>query len=125
MTQNVSDKTILELWRSPQFSASYRGIRTFKRVLFTDLNIDISEKRLYNILKTDPIYLMHIRKPTNFKRRSLSVNNYGELVQAIIVYNAKTNLVKNSFNQNISTKIQRDSLNFQHKKIGFQLEKNS
>ena len=51
MTQNVSDKTILELWRSPQFSASYRGIRTFKRVLFTDLNIDISEKRLYNILK--------------------------------------------------------------------------
>ena len=81
MTSNVSDKTILELWRSPKFSASYRGIRTFKRVLFTDLNIDISETKLYSILKNDPIYLMHIRKPSNFKRRPISVNNYGELVQ--------------------------------------------
>ena len=47
----VSDKTILELWRSPQFSASYRGVSTFKKILKTDLNIDISEARLYDILK--------------------------------------------------------------------------
>ena len=47
--KDVSDKTIIELWRLPQFSASYRGIKTFKRVLKTDLNIDISETRLYNI----------------------------------------------------------------------------
>ena len=47
--QDVSDKTIIELWRSPQFSGSYRGIKTFKRVLKTDLDIDISETRLYNI----------------------------------------------------------------------------
>jgi hypothetical protein len=49
MTSEVSDKTILELWRSPQFSASYRGIRTFKRILKTDLDIDISESRLFEI----------------------------------------------------------------------------
>ena len=47
--ENVSDKTILELWRSPQFSGSYRGIKTFKTVLKTDLDIDISERRLFNI----------------------------------------------------------------------------
>ena len=82
MTSNISDKTILELWRSPQFSASYRGIRTFKRILKTDLDIDISEERLYDILKKDPVYLIHLKPARNFERRHLSVNNYGELVQA-------------------------------------------
>ena len=82
--QDVSDKTIIELWRSPQFSGSYRGIKTFKRVLKTDLDIDISETRLYNILKKDPVYLIHLKPARNFERRHLSVNNYGELVQADI-----------------------------------------
>ena len=79
---SVSDQTILELWRSPQFSASYRGIRLFKRILKTDLDIDISESRLYNILRKDPVYLIHLKPVRNFKRRHISVNNYGELVQA-------------------------------------------
>ena len=82
MTSNVSDRTILELWRSPQFSGSYRGILTFKKILKTDLDIDISEARLYDILKKDPVYLIHLKPARNFKRRHLSVNNYGELVQA-------------------------------------------
>ena len=80
----ISDKTINELWRSPQFSASYRGIKTFKRVLKTDLDIDISESRLFNILKKDPVYLIHLKPARNFERRHISVNNYGELVQADI-----------------------------------------
>lgn len=78
----VSDKTILELWRSPQFSASYRGVSTFKKILKTDLNIDISEARLYDILKKDPVYLIHLKPARNFERRHLNINNYGELVQA-------------------------------------------
>ena len=82
--QDVSDKTIIELWRSPQFSGSYRGIKTFKRVLKTDLDIDISETRLYNIFKKDPVYLIHLKPARNFERRHLSVNNYGELVQGDI-----------------------------------------
>ena len=80
----ISDKTILSLWRSPEFSASYRGIKTFKRLLKTDLDIDISESRLYSILKQDPVYLIHLKPARNFKRRHLSVNNYGELVQGDI-----------------------------------------
>jgi len=82
--ENVSDKTILELWRSPQFSGSYRGIKTFKTILKTDLDIDISERRLYNVLKKDPVYLIHLKPARNFERRHLSVNNYGELLQADI-----------------------------------------
>ena len=65
----VTDQKILELWRSPLFSASYRGIRTFKRMLKLDLNIDISEARLYAILKNDPVYLIHQKPARNFKRR--------------------------------------------------------
>ncbi len=47
----ISDQKILELWRDPTFSGSYRGIRTFQLLLKTDLNIDISQNRLYSILK--------------------------------------------------------------------------
>lgn len=48
----------------------------------TDLNIDVSERRLYSILRQNPIFLIHQRKRTRFPRRSLDVNNYGELLQA-------------------------------------------
>ena len=46
------------------------------------MDIDISEERLYDILKKDPVYLIHLKPARNFERRHLSVNNYGELVQA-------------------------------------------
>ena len=85
-SEKISDKTINELWRSPQFSASYRGIKTFKRVLKTDLDIDISESRLFNVLKKDPVYLIQLKPERNFERRHISVNNYGELVQADIAH---------------------------------------
>ena len=42
MSTNVTDKKLLELWRDPNFSGSYRGIKTFKLLLKTDLNIDVS-----------------------------------------------------------------------------------
>jgi hypothetical protein len=48
------------------------------------LNIDVSEHRLYSILRTNPIFLIHQRKRRHFPRRSLDINNYGELVQADI-----------------------------------------
>ena len=51
---SVSDEEILKLWRDPNFAGSYRGVRAFQTLLKTDLNIDVSEQRLLNILKTDP-----------------------------------------------------------------------
>jgi hypothetical protein len=80
----ISDKRILELWRDPTFSGSYRGIKTFQILLKTDLNIDISQKRLYNVLKTDSIFLIHTKPKRQIKRRHYDLHNYGELVQADI-----------------------------------------
>ena len=82
----ISDKKLLELWRSPNFSGSYRGIKTFQILLKTDLNIEVSQERLYKLLKTDRIFLIHQRSPKKFDRRSYDVRNYGELVQADIAY---------------------------------------
>ena len=81
---SVSDERILKLWRDPTFNGSYRGIKTFQTLLKTDLNIDVSEKYLYKLLKTDPIFLIHQKPQRNFLRRSYDLHNYGELVQADI-----------------------------------------
>ena len=59
MVKTVSDKKLLELWRDPSFTGSYRGIKTFQTLLKTDLNIDVSEEHLYKVIKTDPIFLIH------------------------------------------------------------------
>jgi hypothetical protein len=80
----ITDKKILELWRDPNFSGSYRGIRTFQILLKTDLNIDISQKHLYEVLKKDSIFLIHTKPKRNIERRKYDLRFYGELVQADI-----------------------------------------
>jgi len=55
----VSDEEILRLWRDPSFAGSFRGVRTFQILLKTDLNLDISENRLYQILRNDSLFLIH------------------------------------------------------------------
>ena len=80
----ISDKRILELWRDPTFSGSYRGVRAFQILLKTDLNIDISQNRLYDIFKKDSIYLIHTKRKRNIERRHYDLRTYGELVQADI-----------------------------------------
>lgn len=78
----VSDQEISQLWRDPNFSGSYRGIKTFQILLKTDKNIDISEKQLYRILKKDSIFLIHQKPARNFDRRPYDIRFYGETVQA-------------------------------------------
>jgi hypothetical protein len=80
----LSDEKILELWRDPTFSGSYRGIRTFQILLKTDLNVDVSQKKLYDILKKDSIFLIHTKPKRKFERRHYDLRTYGELVQADI-----------------------------------------
>ena len=86
MSKTISDEKLLKLWRDPTFSGSYRGIKTFQTLLKTDLNIEVSEKRLFNVIKTDPIFIIHQKPQRNIERRSYSVHNYGELVQADIAF---------------------------------------
>jgi hypothetical protein len=80
----ITDEKILKLWRDPRFSGSYRGVKSFQILLKTDLNIDVSEKRLYSILRKDPIYLIHTKPKRKIERRHYDLHNYGELVQADI-----------------------------------------
>jgi len=82
----VSDEEILKLWRDPTFAGSYRGVKTFQTLLKTDLNIDVSEKRILDVLKTDALFLIHQTPKRHFKRRSYNVHFYGELVQADIAF---------------------------------------
>jgi hypothetical protein len=82
----ISDKRVLEIWKDSSFNGSYRGISAFKLLLKTDLGIEIEEKRLYKILKEEPLYLMHLRPQRQFDRRHYDLHFYGELVQADIAY---------------------------------------
>jgi len=77
----LSDEEILKLYRDKNFSGSYSGVRTFQVLLKTQLNVDVPLKRLYDILKTDPIYLMHLQPIKHFPRRKYVVRNVGELCQ--------------------------------------------
>jgi hypothetical protein len=82
----ISNTKILELWRNPNFSGSYLGIKSFQILLKTDLGIDVSENRLYKVLKTDPIYLIHLRPQRKFERRHYDLRFYGELIQADLAF---------------------------------------
>ena len=53
---DISDDKLLELWRDPIFSGSYIGVKTFQILLKTDLNINLSESRLFKILRNDQIF---------------------------------------------------------------------
>jgi len=77
----VSDEKILQLWKSPLFSGSFTGLRTFQAVLKLERNIDVSIQHLYKILSQEPIFLLHQRKSDKFARRKYDVNGYGQIVQ--------------------------------------------
>jgi len=62
----ATDQDILNLWKDKEFSGSFRGVRTFQACLKTDKNIDISENRLYTILKKEPLFLTHQRSKKKF-----------------------------------------------------------
>lgn len=82
----LSDDEILKLWRSPTFEGSYSGIKKFQLLLHTNMNEDVSEYRLYKILKKDPIFIIHQRSPKEINRRKYDIKFYGELVQIDIAY---------------------------------------
>lgn len=86
MSDNISDEEILKLWRDVNFGGSYRGVKTFQILLKTDLDIDVSENRLYKILKQDPIFLIHARPLKVYDRRKFDLNYYGEVFQSDIAY---------------------------------------
>jgi len=81
---NVTDKRLLELWKDPHFEGSFRGIKAFQTILKTNLNVEVSEKRLRDLFKNEPFYLIHQRRKI-IVRRKYDLNFIGELLQEIIV----------------------------------------
>jgi len=83
---SVDKEQILNLWRDPNFQASYTGIKTFQTLLKLNENIDISEKKLYEVLKGDPLFVMHMRGKKMVSRRYYNLDYYCELVQSDLAY---------------------------------------
>ena len=86
----ISDSKIRDLWHDSKIG--YRGIQTFQVLLKTNYNIDVTQQRLYKVLKEDPLYLIHIQPKRKFERRSYDIKFLGELMQMdlaeMFVYNS-------------------------------------
>lgn len=77
----LSNEEILELYRNPNFGGSFSGVRVFRDYIFAEKNELVSLKRLYDVLKTDRNYLMHMKPVRSFPRRPYHVNGFGDIVQ--------------------------------------------
>jgi len=64
---------------------SFRGLIAFQTLLKTNLNINVSLKRLQAVFKNEPLYLIHQRRKP-IVRRHYDLHYYGELVQADLSY---------------------------------------
>ncbi len=84
MTQlEPSTEEIHNLWRNPKFSGAFSGIRTFKSCLALEKNINIPEKKLFDIMRKDPDFVLEMKKiRKTFVRRPLRLHGVGLLWQA-------------------------------------------
>ena len=71
MITTISNDEILKLWHSVLFSGSFSGIKTFQTCLKLEKDIDVSEARLYSILKKDSIFIIHQKRQKELDRRHL------------------------------------------------------
>ena len=76
-TKKLSDEEILKLWKDPEFSGSFLGLRGFKLLLKTDLGYDVPENRLRQVLNREPIFLIHQRRPKKLERRKFFLSAIG------------------------------------------------
>ena len=77
----LTDEEILKLYKDPKFAGSFSGVKTLRDFLYAEKNELIPEKRLYNILKQDPLYLMHMKPVRKFPVRPYDVQSFGNTVQ--------------------------------------------
>ena len=82
----LSDSELLSYWRNPEFSGSYRGAKTFQILLKTDLGEDVSINRIYKLMKTDKIFILHQRPIRNIERQPFDVKFYGQVCQSDLAF---------------------------------------
>lgn len=81
-TANLTDQEILEYWKNPLYSFSFRGARNFSLLLKTDLGIDVPVSRINRLLQREPIFLIHQRRHKKILRRNFYLSAIGQTVQA-------------------------------------------
>jgi len=81
-------------------------VKTFRDFLYSEKNELVSEKRIYEILKKDENYILHMRPAKRYPLRKYDVRSFGNLVQVklqtILSYNF---WYWNSFCLKIKTKL--------------------
>ena len=82
----LSDEEILEKYRDISFPGAFSGARNFRLFLKTDLNEDVPLKRIYQILKEQPFYIISQKAIRRFPRRKYSVASFGSLMQSDIAF---------------------------------------
>lgn len=76
----ISDEEILRLYKDPEFSGSFSGVKNLKHFIKTDRGIDVSEQRLYNVLKTLPDYIYQLRPVRKYPTRNYDIHSFGDLL---------------------------------------------
>ena len=78
----LTDQEIEDLYRDKTFYGSFSGALNFQTFLKTQLNEDVSLKRIYSILKKMPFYVISQRPIRRFPRRKYDLAGFGSLLQA-------------------------------------------
>ena len=77
----LTDEEILKLYTDPTFPGSFSGVKTLRDFLYGEKNELVPEKRLYDILKRYPNYLLHMKPARKFPVRHYDVQSFGNTVQ--------------------------------------------
>ena len=82
----LSDEELLEKYQDINFAGAFSGARTFQVFLKTELNEDVTLKRIYQILKAQPFYIISQKPIRKFPRRKYSVAGFGCLMQSDVAF---------------------------------------
>jgi len=82
----LTDEEILKLYKDPQFPGSFSGVKTLRDFLYAEKHELVPEKRLYDILKQDSNYLLHMKTVRKFPVRHYDVQSFGDTVQMDLAF---------------------------------------
>ena len=71
-----------KLWRNKSFHGSYSGTLNFRRFLKYELNIELSERKIREILQQIPSFNIYIRHVKNYKTRHYNVHGSFQVWEA-------------------------------------------
>jgi len=67
----LTNEDLLRLYQDKNFEGSYSGVRNFQLFLKIKLNEYVPEKRLLDVLKTLPLYIVHQKTNQKISKKAL------------------------------------------------------